>query len=56
MHKTLGQMEEAVGQAQHAQNVAIWVLGKVAEALFERALLVFSIMASVTFKGLKLLD
>eukprot|EP01043_Picozoa_sp_COSAG02_P052019 COSAG02_NODE_5550_length_4236_cov_4.498671_2_plen_148_part_00 len=35
VHRTLGQMEEAAGQAQHAQNVALWVLGKVAEALFE---------------------
>ena len=31
-------MEEAVGQAQHAQNVALWVLGKVAEAVFESTL------------------
>ena len=35
VHRTLGQMKEVVGQAQHAQNVAVWVLGKVAEALFE---------------------
>ena len=33
--RTLGQMKEVARQAQHAQNVAVWVLGKVAEALFE---------------------
>ena len=38
VHRTLGQMREAVGHAQHAQNVAVWVLGKVAEALFDSTL------------------
>ena len=38
VHRTLGQMSEAAGHAQHAQNVAVWVLGKVAEALFDSTL------------------
>ena len=37
-HRTLEQMREAAGHAQHAQNVAVWVLGKVAEALFDSTL------------------